>query len=154
MLFELWNQRDSDENFFDKSIKRINNTSKILLKNIPKSIILSYVSNLVALWAASRWVSGFAVSNDLRSYLWVAAILTLLNIFIRPILKLVLTPIIILTLGLGIIIVNMIIVFILSNISSDVTLGGIEALFFTSLIISFVNFSIHFFLKKPQKIED
>jgi putative membrane protein len=69
---------------------------------------------------------------------------------LKPVLTLVLGPVIILTLGLGIIIVNAIILWLLPIIANNIDflhgsiiIQNIPALLFATLVVSVVNFIIH-----------
>jgi len=103
-----------------------------------------FFSNMVAFLTANYFIVGFSISLDLKSLSIIAGIFTLLNIFIRPIIKLVLSPIIFLTLGLGIILVNAILLWTVDFCSKDISISSIKALLFATLVISFVNAIIHF----------
>jgi len=110
-------------------------------------LILSFVSNAVALWLAGYFVVGFEISHNPKSFLAVAAVFTALNVFLRPILKLIMSPIIILTLGLGIILVNAFVLYLLDFIMVDISISGLLALLYATLIISAFNLVIHFSAK-------
>jgi len=110
-------------------------------------IILSFFSNVIALWAAGYFIPEFEITSDLRSFLIVAAVFTVLNVFLRPILKLIMSPIIILTLGLGVILVNAFVLYLLDFILVEITINGLLALLYATLIIAFVNVLIHFSAK-------
>ncbi|MEE8131605.1 MAG: phage holin family protein [Candidatus Paceibacterota bacterium] len=114
-------------------------------------LVFFLFSNLVALLAAAYFVEGFEISPGFINYLTVAAILTLINVFIRPFIKLVLTPIIILTLGLGIILVNALTLYILDIFSNEITIIGLAALVYATLIVSAVNILINFSAKRIYK---
>ena len=60
-------------------------------------IILSIVVNAAGLIAAGHYIPGFNLTGGLQDILLVAAILTLLNMTLKPIFRLFLGPIIILT---------------------------------------------------------
>jgi len=107
-------------------------------------IIFLFFSNLVAFLIANYFIPGFSISLDFKNLSIIAGIFTLLNIFIKPIIKFVLSPIIFLTFGLGIILVNAIILQIVNFYSKDVSISSIKALFFATLVISFVNTIINF----------
>ena len=107
-------------------------------------LIFLFFSNLVAFLIASYFIAGFSIPLDLKSLSIIAGIFTLLNIFIRPIIKLVLSPIIFLTFGLGIILVNAILLWTVDFCSKDISISSIKALLFATLVISFVNAIIHF----------
>ncbi len=117
-------------------------------------LIFSFFSNLVALGAAVYFVPGFSIAPDLINFLGVAGIFTLINVFIKPVLKLVLTPIIIITFGLGIIFVNMLTLYFLDFLSVNITIGGPSALLYSSLIIGLINVLINFSAKRLYKEAD
>jgi putative membrane protein len=118
-------------------------------------LILLFVSSLVGLLIASHFIAGFSVSNNIKALFIVSAALTLINIFIRPILKLVLSPIIFLTLGLGIILVNAVVLGVLVYLfPAYITISSLEALLFATLIVSFVNTVINFSAKFLFRTEE
>jgi putative membrane protein len=110
-------------------------------------IILAFVSSAIALWAATYFVSGFELSFELRPFLTVVAVFTLLNVFLRPVLKLIMSPVIILTLGLGIILVNAFVLYLLDFILVEITINGLLSLLYATLIISIINVLTHFSAK-------
>ncbi len=111
-------------------------------------LIFSFFSNLIALLVAVYFVDGFKIVPNSIDFAIVAGIFTLINIFIKPIFKLILSPIIIITLGLGIILVNALMLFILDIISLDITITGIMSLIYATLIISLINILISFPAKR------
>src|SRR3989344_4648276 len=110
--------------------------------------VLAVAVNGLALYAADKIIPGFSVSGDLKTFAIVALALTLLNWVVKPVLKLILGPIIILTLGLGLILVNMLILYILDSLTNNLTIDGILTLFYASIIIGAVNFFTHIAFKK------
>jgi putative membrane protein len=110
-------------------------------------IILSVFSNAVALWAAAYFVPGFEMALELKPFLTVVLVLTALNVFLRPILKVILSPVIILTLGVGIILVNAFVLYLLDFILVEITINGLWALLYATLIIGAVNVLVHFSAK-------
>ena len=114
-------------------------------------VLVVIAGNAFALWLANQFVPGFVLTANILQLALIGFILALLNWILKPILTLVLGPIIILTLGLGLIIVNAIILELLSFsashidfLSGSITIANIPALIFATLIISAVNFVIHF----------
>jgi len=78
-----------------------------------KSIAIKVLVNGVALWVAALLLpgitfgpSGARLSSELVTILWVAVIFGLLNAVVKPVLKLLSLPVIILTLGLFSLVVN------------------------------------------------
>ena len=116
--------------------------------------IVLFVSNTVALFVATYFVAGFSVSAGWESYVKVALILTIINIFIRPLLKAVLSPLIFITLGLGVILVNALILYGVDALSPDLTITGLYPLIYATLIISVVNAVISLISKKVRENEN
>lgn len=117
-------------------------------------IIILFISSLVGLLIANHFVAGFNVSSNIKALLMVSAALTLINIFIRPILKIVLSPVIFLTFGLGIIIVNAALLWLLAYLfPTYIVISSLKALLFATLIVSFVNTIITFFAKSVLRNE-
>ncbi len=101
--------------------------------------LLSYVAgNFIGLYMAAYYIDGFILSEDPFKILVVALLLLLGNIFIKPILKLILSPFIIITLGLFILVINGFILYLIDFLSAYITINGIEPLVYGTLIISVV----------------
>lgn len=111
-------------------------------------IILVVAANAAAIWAATQYIEGVRFDGSLRELAAAAAILTALNFVVKPILKLILGPIIVLTLGLGLILVNALVIYALDLLSRNLTVEGIPALFYATILISAVNFIVHLATKK------
>jgi len=77
-----------------------------------KSILIKILANGAGLWVASLLLTGIRIdggaplTNQLVTVLWVAAIFGLVNALIKPVLKVLALPVIILTLGLFSLVVN------------------------------------------------
>jgi putative membrane protein len=106
-------------------------------------LILQVIANGVAIFIAVKYVHGtnFGVnfSGDLVDYLIIGGVLALANIFIRPILKLVSAPLIFITLGLFIIVINAIILFAVDWFFEALTINGFMGYFWTTIIIAIIN---------------
>ena len=108
------------------------------------------IGNGFALWVANKLVPGFVLSTNIWHLVFIAIILSLLNFFLKPILTLIMGPIIIITLGLGVVIVNAIILYLLAALADhldllhgSIIIQNIPALIEATLIVSAVNFIIH-----------
>lgn len=107
-------------------------------------LIVAIIANGVALAVANRYVPGFSVVTEpFQSFAMLAAILTALNVFVKPVLKLLIGPIIVLTLGFALIALNALVLKLLDFLSGDLTIQTIQALFFASLIVGAVNTVFH-----------
>jgi putative membrane protein len=113
-------------------------------------VAITTAGNAFALWVINRFVPGFVVSMNLSQLLLLALILSFLNFILKPILDLIFAPVIILTLGIGVLIVNGIIVWLLPTIAShidflhgSITIETTLALVLGTIVISVVNIIIH-----------
>ena len=111
-------------------------------------ILFLFLLNALALYAAVYFVDGFEIAADWIEFAVVAAIFTLINIFIKPIIKLVLSPFIIITLGLGLIFVNAAMLYFLDFISDSVIINGITPLLYATIVISVAHFVLGFIGKR------
>jgi putative membrane protein len=102
-------------------------------------LIFHIFTNAVALLVASYFVAGFSVSGGLVALAIAAIILTAINTFIRPILKLLLGPLVILTFGLFTIVINALSLYLLDLWSPAITIQGYLPLLLGTLIVSVVN---------------
>ena len=107
-------------------------------------LIFSLFSNFVAFLEAVYFIPGFQISAGYVNFLLAAGVLTLINAFIRPILKLLFTPIIFLTFGLGTLIINALMLYLLDKFLTNITITGTLSLIYATLIITAVNLVISF----------
>jgi putative membrane protein len=113
-------------------------------------LALITAGNAFALWLANTYITGFSLSAPVLGLITIALTLTVLNFTLKPVLTILFSPIIILTLGLGLIIVNAIVLKALEYLANhldfmhgSISIESIPALILATLIISVVNFIIH-----------
>lgn len=114
---------------------------------IVQKFALTFIGNGLALYLAALYIPGVSIPLSLPKFALVVAVLTLINLFIRPIIKLALTPLIFLTLGLGFIAVNVLTLYLLDFLLTTVTINGFPPLIFTTLLVSAVNLVISYSAK-------
>ena len=111
--------------------------------------LLRLLINAAALWIAIQLVDGIEHRGSWWSLLFVALVFGLLNASIRPLLKLLSLPIIILTLGLFIFVINALMLMLTAWLSGLLGLGfyvaGFWDAFVGGLIISVVSFLLSLF---------
>lgn len=117
-------------------------------------IIFHFLVNLIALMAAAQFVPGFSMNSNIESILILTAIFTFINLLLKPILKLVFSPFIFLSLGLFSLVINAIILKLLDIWSINVTISGIQALIYSTLLITAVNLLLTFIAKSSFKEEE
>ena len=119
------------------------------------TLLIRWLMLSLAVWVAAIIVPGIHLEGW-QSTLIVAAILGLLNTYVKPILFLLSLPFTIITLGLFLVVLNALMLGLadlVANISSDIRfdVDGIWAAIFGALIISFVNVVLSIFIK-PDRI--
>ena len=116
-------------------------------------LILQIIANALAIFVAVKLVDQISFSGDLVDYLIVGVILALANIFVRPILKIVSAPLIFITMGLFLIVINAIILFAADWFVEALSISGFMGYFWGTIIISIANAIIVGASKKHKKIE-
>ena len=100
--------------------------------------------NAAALWVATQIVPGISFDGDWRLLFVVALVFGLLNVLVRPVLKLLTLPFLILTLGLFIFVLNAFMLWLTGAISDAFELGfhvaGFRAAFLGALVVTVVSF--------------
>jgi len=113
--------------------------------------------NAVAIWLAAAWVSGIDIDDDGKGtgasvliVLFIAAVFTVINMAVKPLLQLLSLPLIILTLGLFLIVINALMLMLTSWITSTTNYGisvdGFWTAVWGSIIISIVNWLLGIFV--------
>jgi len=104
--------------------------------------IIRILGNSLALYVAYLLVPGFILRGGPKEYLMAGLLLGLLNIIVKPVLKVVTLPIIILTLGLFILILDAVMLWAVDYIFDFVIIQGVWALAWATIIVGIVNLFI------------
>lgn len=96
-----------------------------------KTILRAIFLNLITLYIVTLFFPGITITHNPTTYLWAALVWTLLNKIVKPVIKLLLLPINLITLGLFSWVVNVITLFLLKYLISGV---AIQAFTFTGFI--------------------
>ncbi|MDE2001390.1 MAG: phage holin family protein [Patescibacteria group bacterium] len=112
------------------------------------NIVFTFFSNLIALLLAGTFIAGFTITTNLTDLMIAAATFTLINWLIRPIVKALLSPIVFLTFGLFILVINAGMLYLLDILSTNVTISTPQALIYGTLLITAVNLVLHFSAKR------
>lgn len=110
-------------------------------------LIIALLSNFAALTLAGNLIEGFIITGDLTDLFIAATIFTLINTFLRPLIKTALSPLLILTLGLFGLIINAGMLYLLDFANANVTIIGIKPLISGTLLITLINFIINILAK-------
>jgi putative membrane protein len=107
------------------------------------SFIIRLLVNAAALWVATRIVPGVTFDGGVAPFLVVALLFGVINATLRPLMKILTFPLILLTLGIFALVVNGLMLWLLSSLSSSLGLGfhvsGFWSAFFGALVVSIVS---------------
>jgi len=116
--------------------------------------ILRWIINAIAIFLAIKFVPGIHL-NSLFSIIWLALIFGLVNAFLRPLLKLLTCPLIVLTLGLFTLLINAFLFWLTGQIGQAfgivLTFAGFWPIFWGALVISIVSIVLSMILKDELK---
>ena len=117
--------------------------------------LIRLLVNAAALWVATRFVTGVTYSGDLLPIIGVALVFGALNAVIRPILKFFTFPLLILSFGLFAFVLNGLMLWLTSSISSRLGLGfhvsGFRAAFWGALVVSIVSMVLGTLIHEPDR---
>lgn len=102
-------------------------------------LIIIFLINGLALYAAGYFIPGFRVSLVPELFLETTILLALINLIIKPILKFFLMPVIWLTLGSGIFVLNAFILYLVSRLTGGITIESLKSLLLATFVVSLVN---------------
>lgn len=117
--------------------------------------LIRWAINAIALYVAVQIVPGIQFSGIWTGILWLALIFGLLNALVRPLLRFLTCPLIILTLGLFSILINTALLLLTSAIAQSFSIGftvdGFWQAVLGSLVISFVSVVMSLILRDELK---
>jgi putative membrane protein len=109
----------------------------------------------VALYAAVQLVPGISYEGGWLTLAGMALIFGLVNAFVRPILALLSCPLIILTMGVFILVINGAMLILASRLASifgvNFFVQGFGAAFWGALVVSIVSFLLNLFIAEEEK---
>ncbi|HHX63706.1 MAG TPA: phage holin family protein [Chloroflexi bacterium] len=111
-----------------------------------RRLILRWLINAVAVYAAMFFVPGISATNGVGVFLWMALILGLVNALIAPLIKLLTCPLIILSLGIFTLVINGLMFWLAGQIAASLGIGffvqDFGAAFWGALVVSAVSFAL------------
>jgi putative membrane protein len=123
-----------------------------------KRFLVRLVINAVALYAAVAIMNGHGIvpqSTNWLAFIWLALIFGLVNAILRPLLTVLSCPLIILTLGLGTLLINTLMFYLAGWIGSKFGVGfivsGFLPAFLGALIVSIVSFILSLVFREATR---
>ncbi|MFZ5559257.1 MAG: phage holin family protein, partial [Patescibacteria group bacterium] len=99
-------------------------------------LILQILANALGIFVAVYFIDQIIFTGNWLDYLIVGAILAVANLIIRPILKVITAPLIFITLGLFVIVINVIILFGVDWFVEELIITNLWGYLWGSIIIS------------------
>ncbi|KAA0020160.1 phage holin family protein [Antrihabitans cavernicola] len=123
-------------------------------------LVVRLVINAIAIWLAAHWIVGIDIISSGRGTGWdivvllaVAAVFTLVNTLVKPLVKLLSLPLVILTLGLFLLVINALMLKLTAAITETTQYGlrvdGFWAATWGAILITIVNWVLGIFV--PDK---
>lgn len=106
-------------------------------------LILLILINGLSLYTCAYFLPAFIMPTGLEQIVVITLLFTGLNLIVKPILKIVLAPIIWLTLGLGAFVINAGLIYSLTQISNGIIIKDLSTLLWATLVVSLVNTICH-----------
>lgn len=122
---------------------------KFLLK-----LVIHVAANALAIFIAAHFLKQIDFKGDWIDYLIVGAILTVANLIVRPVLKIISAPIIFITMGLFTLVINAVLLFAVDWFVDELIINNLMGYVWGSLIIAAVNAIIIGSYKKSRSEND
>jgi len=116
--------------------------------------VIQIAINAIALWAAVNIVPGMHFAGEWWKLVLVAIAFSLVNTYIRPILRILTLPISFVTLGIFLIVINALMLLLVSAVSQQLKLGftvaNFGAAFLGAIVVALVGFLLVVLLKPAR----
>ena len=116
--------------------------------NLISKLLILIIGNALALYVANKLIPGFNINATYLGFLKIGLVLGVINFLIRPIIKLLSFPLIIITFGMFSIVINIFLLYYTSYLFDFFTINSLMAGILGLLVISLVNSAISTIFKK------
>jgi putative membrane protein len=106
-------------------------------------LLVRFVCNAVALYVAAALVEGITYGDAGWTLAIAAVVFTFVNMWVRPIVALLSLPFIVLTLGLFLLVVNVLMLYVTDWIVPEFEIHSFGAGLLAAIIVSVVNWALH-----------
>jgi|SRR3954454_21711522 len=115
-----------------------------------RGLAIRWISNVVALYVATWLLSGITYGDKWWSLLIAAAVFTLVNAWVKPLVTILSIPFIVVTLGLFYLLVNVFMLYLTDWLVGDFEISTFWTGLLAAIIVSVVNFLLGFILPGDQ----
>ncbi|MEK7198253.1 MAG: phage holin family protein [Patescibacteria group bacterium] len=109
------------------------------------SFLLHIIANATAILVSAWLIPNVFYQYEFFSLIKIAAMFAVANSLIKPILKIVFSPLILVTLGTFTLIINIFLIWLVTYFASELYIVGLSAYFLVMIIVSFFNFIVSAF---------
>ena len=113
-------------------------------------LIIRFLLNAVAVFFLAKVLNGVHVDTYWTAII-VAIVLSILNLFVKPILIILTLPITIITLGLFLLVINALIILLADKLIGGFSISSIWVAILFSILLSILQSLLHSFLKEDKK---
>ncbi len=106
-------------------------------------LLLQLIANFAVLEVAINYIPGVGFSGTFLQLARAAAVITVLNVVLKPFVQFILAPFVFLTLGLFSIVINAALLWLATYWAPQLTFSSVKTLLIASLAFAFVNFLFH-----------
>jgi putative membrane protein len=114
-------------------------------------LLLGWVSNVAALFVAAWALSGVTYGDEWWTLLIAAAVFTVVNAWIKPVVALLSIPFIVVTLGLFYFLINVLMLYATDWVVADFEISSFGWAILAAIIVSVVNGVLHPLLPDPRE---
>jgi putative membrane protein len=112
--------------------------------------VVRWAANAVALYVAAALVTGVSYGDEGWTLVIAAAVFTLVNMWLRPVVRLLSLPLIILTLGLFLFVVNVLMLYVTDWLVPDFEIASFGPGLLAAIVVSLVNWVLHAVIPGPR----
>lgn len=108
-----------------------------------RRLLYSWIVNVAAIWIASVVIDGVDYSEDYWILVVTGLVFSLVNLLVKPIVKLLALPLVILTLGIVLFFINLLMLYVTDWIVPGFTIDSFMAAIWATVVITGVNWLMH-----------
>lgn len=114
------------------------------------NFLFHIIANAIAILASAWLVPNVFYQYELISLIKIAIMLAVANALLKPLLKMVFSPLILITLGFFTLIINIFLIWLVTYFTPELSIVGFSTYFFVMIIVSFFNFIVSVFNRKEN----
>jgi putative membrane protein len=115
------------------------------------ALLVRWVSNVVALYVAAWLLSGVSYGDSWWTLLIAAAVFTVINAWVKPVVAVLSIPFIVVTLGIFYFLINVLMLYATDWVVADFEISSFGWAILAAIIVSVVNGVLHPLLPDPRE---